>query len=58
MLKWALIFVVVAVIAGILGFGGEADAALGFAKFLFFAALAFAALLLALIYVPSRRARR
>ena len=58
MLKWALIFVVVAVIAGILGFGGVAGVALGFAKFLFFAVLAFAAPLLALIFVPSRRARR
>jgi len=58
MLKWALFFVVVAVIAAILGFGGVAGVALGFAKFLFFAALAFAALLLALIFVPSRRARR
>jgi uncharacterized membrane protein YtjA (UPF0391 family) len=36
MLKWALIFAVVALIAGALGFGGIAGAAAGVAKFLFF----------------------
>ncbi len=37
MLKWALIFAVVAVIAGLLGFTGIAEAAAGdIAKFLFF----------------------
>jgi uncharacterized membrane protein YtjA (UPF0391 family) len=36
MLKWALIFAVVALIAGGLGFGGVAGAAAGIAKFLFF----------------------
>ena len=35
MLKWALIFAVVALIAGALGFGGVAGAAAGIAKFLF-----------------------
>ncbi len=40
MLKWALIFAVVAVIAGILGFGGIAGAAAGIAKLLFFLAVA------------------
>jgi uncharacterized membrane protein YtjA (UPF0391 family) len=36
MLKWALIFAVVALIAGGLGFGGIAGAAAGVAKLLFF----------------------
>lgn len=35
MLKWALIFAIVAIIAGILGFGGIAGTAAGIAKFLF-----------------------
>ena len=36
MLKWALIFAVIALIAGGLGFTGVAGAAAGFAKILFF----------------------
>ena len=40
MLKWALIFLVVGLIAGALGFTGVAGAAVGFAKILFFLALA------------------
>jgi uncharacterized membrane protein YtjA (UPF0391 family) len=36
MLRWALIFLVVALIAAVLGFGGVAGAAAGIAKFLFF----------------------
>jgi uncharacterized membrane protein YtjA (UPF0391 family) len=36
MLRWALIFAVVALIAGGLGFGGVAGAAAGVAKILFF----------------------
>lgn len=36
MLKWALIFAVVALIAGALGFSGVAGAAAGVAKLLFF----------------------
>jgi uncharacterized membrane protein YtjA (UPF0391 family) len=36
MLKWALIFAVIALIAGGLGFGGVAGAAAGIAKILFF----------------------
>jgi uncharacterized membrane protein YtjA (UPF0391 family) len=35
MLKWALIFAVVAIVAGALGFGGIAGAAAGVAKLLF-----------------------
>ena len=36
MLRWALIFLVVGLIAGLLGFTGIAGASIGIAKFLFF----------------------
>ena len=36
MLRWALVFLVVALIAGALGFTGVAGAAMGVAKILFF----------------------
>ncbi|MGN6355117.1 MAG: DUF1328 family protein [Parafilimonas sp.] len=36
MLRWTLIFLVVAIIAAIFGFGGIAAGAAGIAKFLFF----------------------
>ena len=36
MLYWALVFLVVAVVAGLLGFGVIASAAVGIAKILFF----------------------
>ena len=36
MLRWAVIFLIVAIVAGIFGFGGISEAAAGFAKVLFF----------------------
>jgi uncharacterized membrane protein YtjA (UPF0391 family) len=36
MLRWALIFLVIALVAGLLGFGGIAGASVGIAKILFF----------------------
>jgi uncharacterized membrane protein YtjA (UPF0391 family) len=36
MLSWALIFFVLAIVAGVLGFGGIASAATGIAQLLFF----------------------
>ena len=36
MLRWALIFLVVAIVAGIFGFAGIMIAAAGFAKLLFY----------------------
>lgn len=36
MLRWALIFLVVALIAGALGFGGVAGTSMGIAQVLFF----------------------
>jgi uncharacterized membrane protein YtjA (UPF0391 family) len=48
MLKWALIFFVVSVVAGFLGFSGVAAGAATVAKWLFFAALVVFAVLLVL----------
>jgi uncharacterized membrane protein YtjA (UPF0391 family) len=45
MLRWALIFLVVALIAAVLGFGGIAGASVGIAKILFFAFLIIAAVM-------------
>jgi len=45
MIKWAVIFLVIGIIAGALGFGGIDGAAIGIAKFLFFAAIAIAVIL-------------
>jgi uncharacterized membrane protein YtjA (UPF0391 family) len=41
MLRWALIFLVFGLIAGLLGFTGLAGASIGIAKFLFFLFVAF-----------------
>ena len=45
MLKWAAIFAVIALVAGILGFGGLAGAAWGIAKLLFWVFIAIAVIL-------------
>jgi len=45
MIKWAIIFAVIGLIAGALGFGGIGGAAMGIAKFLFFAAIIIAVVL-------------
>ncbi len=55
MLKWALIFLVVAVIAAALGFGGIAGAAAGIAKFLFVAFLIIAAVMLVMGLVAGKK---
>jgi uncharacterized membrane protein YtjA (UPF0391 family) len=47
MLKWTVIFLVVALAAAVLGFGGIAGTAAGIAKVLFFAFLVLAVLSLA-----------
>jgi uncharacterized membrane protein YtjA (UPF0391 family) len=51
MLRWALIFLVVAIVAAIFGFTGIASAAAGIAKFIFF--LFVALFVLALIFGSS-----
>jgi uncharacterized membrane protein YtjA (UPF0391 family) len=48
MIKWAIIFAVIGLIAGALGFGGVAGGAFGIAKFLFWAAIIIAAVLFVL----------
>jgi uncharacterized membrane protein YtjA (UPF0391 family) len=48
MIKWAIIFAVIGLIAGALGFSGVAGAAIGIAKVLFFVALAIAVVLFVL----------
>ena len=45
MIKWAIIFAIIALIAGALGFTGVAGAAMGIAKFLFWAAVIIAVVL-------------
>jgi uncharacterized membrane protein YtjA (UPF0391 family) len=39
MLRWALIFFIIALVAALFGFGGVAGAAAGIGKFVFFAAI-------------------
>lgn len=48
MIKWALVFLVVGLIAGALGFTGIAGASVGIAKVLFFIGLAIFAVMLLL----------
>lgn len=48
MLKWALIFAIIAIVLGALGFGGMAGAAMGIAKFLFWLAVIIAVVLFVL----------
>jgi uncharacterized membrane protein YtjA (UPF0391 family) len=48
MLKWALIFAVIALVAGVFGFTGIAAGAAGIAKFLFFVFVALCVLALIL----------
>lgn len=48
MLKWAIIFAVIAAVLGILGFGGLAGAAWDVAKILFWIAVAIAVILFVL----------
>ncbi len=55
MLKWAIIFGIVSLIAGALGFGGIAGAAAGIAQVLFFIFLAICVvLLIAAIFVGKK----
>lgn len=46
MLKWAVIFLVIGLVLGALGFGGIGGAFVGIAKFLFFVAIAIFVVLL------------
>ena len=55
MLKWALIFFVVAIIAALFGFGGLAAGAASIAKVLFFGFLVVAAIMLIAGLTTGRR---
>ncbi|WP_024890442.1 DUF1328 domain-containing protein [Luteimonas huabeiensis] len=48
MIKWAIIFAIIGLIAGALGFTGIAGASMGIAKFLFWAAIIIAVILFVL----------
>ena len=45
MIKWAIIFAVIGLIAGVVGFTGIAGAAMGIAQFLFWAGIIIAVIL-------------
>ena len=45
MIKWAIIFAIIGLVAGVLGFTGIAGAAIGIAKFLFWAGVIIAIIL-------------
>ncbi len=55
MLKWALIFLVVGLIAGALGFGGIGGAFVSIAKILFFLAIALFLLFAVLGYTVFKK---
>ena len=55
MLKWAVIFLVVGLIAGALGFTGIGGAFVGVAKILFFLAVALFVIFLVLGYTVFRK---
>ena len=54
MLNWAITFLIIALIAAVLGFGGIAGTAVGLAKILFFVFI----VLFALTYFMGRKAPR
>ena len=58
MIKWAIIFAIIGLIAGVLGFTGLAGAAMGIAKFLFWAAVIIAVVLFLLGVTIFRKITR
>ncbi|PVX29307.1 DUF1328 domain-containing protein [Sphingomonas pokkalii] len=55
MIKWALIFAILAAVLGVLGFGGPAAAAWGIAKLLFWIALVVALVLFVLGFTVYKK---
>lgn len=55
MLRWALIFFVISIVAAIFGFGGISDAASGIAQVLFFIFIGIFALMLVLGLLAGRK---
>lgn len=58
MLKWAFIFLIIALVAAMFGFGGIASTAAGIAKILFFIAIAIFLVMLVLAVVAGRKITR
>ncbi len=58
MLKWAFIFLIIALVAAMFGFGGIASTAAGIAKVLFFIAIAIFLVMLVLAVVAGRKITR
>lgn len=58
MLRWALLFLLIALVAAAFGFGGLASAAAGVAKVLFFIAIGIFAVTFALGLVATRKITR
>ena len=58
MLKWAFIFLVIALVAAMFGFGGIASTAAGIAKVLFFIAIAIFVVMLLLGLFAGRKLTR
>ena len=57
MIKWAIIFAVIGLVAGVLGFGGIAGGAFGIAKFLFWGAIIIAVVLFILGMTVYRKVK-
>ena len=55
MIKWAVIFLVIGLVLGLLGFGGIGGAFVGIAKFLFFIAIALFVIFLVLGYTVFKK---
>jgi uncharacterized membrane protein YtjA (UPF0391 family) len=58
MLRWAIIFFVISIIAAVFGFGGIATAAAGIAKLLFYLFLAIAVVMLVAALLAGRSITR
>jgi len=58
MIKWAIIFAVIGLIAGAIGFTGMAGAAIGIAQFLFWAGIIIAVVLFILGFTAFKKISR
>lgn len=58
MLRWALIFFIISIVAAVFGFGGIATAAAGVAKLLFYLFLAIAVVMLVAALLAGRSITR
>ncbi|HBA87289.1 MAG TPA: DUF1328 domain-containing protein [Geobacter sp.] len=58
MLRWAVIFFIISIVAAVFGFGGIATAAAGIAKLLFYLFLAIAVVMLVAALLAGRSITR